>query len=106
MGHGHLVLLTPAVTVVVHPIDTEAHPTVPPGWRWAVMLGAAPLEDMDACANAGWCPTEREAWLEGEMVAVAVAKALRAYGVPADYRTLALERDPIPAGADRVSVGG
>jgi len=97
-----MVLLDPAVTVVVHPIDTEAHPSVPPGWRWAVLVGTGPPGDLARCMNAGWCPTEREAWLEGEMVGSTVVKALRVYGIPAGYGCLPLPDDPIPPGADRV----
>lgn len=98
-------MLTPVVTLVVHPIDTAVHPTVPPGWRWAVMLGDGSPSDMDRCANAGWCPSRGEASLEGEMVAVTATKALRAFGVPVSLRTLTLDSDPIPAGGDRIHVG-
>lgn len=100
-----MVLLTPdlipGVTLVVHPIDTDAHPTVPAGWRWAVMAGTTtPPADTRLCCNAGWCPTESEASVEGEMVAAAAVKALRMFGVPAAYNMLRLDRDPIPAGHD------
>jgi hypothetical protein len=98
-----MVHLTPDVTAVVHPIDTEAHPTIPEGWRWAVHVGSAPVADLEFCVNAGWCPTEREAWIEGETVAVAAIKALRMFGIPAEFRRLALDVDPIPAGDDRLS---
>lgn len=100
-----MVLLDPQVTLVIHPIDTAAHPTVPPGWRWAVQLGGTRPSDTDGCVNAGWCPSQREASLEGEQVSVTVVKALRAYGIPAAFAVLQLDNDPIPAGADRVSVG-
>ncbi len=75
---------------------------MPPGWRWAVQVGGTPPTDLDYCANAGWCPTETEAWLEGEMVAAAAVKALRMFGIPAAYRRLPLDHDPIPAGGDRL----
>lgn len=98
--------LAPVVMLVVHPINTAAHPTVPAGWRWAVMLGEGSPSDVERCPNAGWCPTQQEAALEGETVAVTVAKALRAFGIPASFRTLTLDDDPIPAGGDRIHVGG
>jgi hypothetical protein len=98
------------ITLIVHPINTDAHPTVPPGWRWAVMVGEGPsgrarLDDMRRCAEARWCPTQSEAALEGEMVAVAVAKALRMCGVPVAGEARPLDFDPIPAGADTISIG-
>jgi hypothetical protein len=87
------------VTVFVHPIDTEAHTTLP-GWRWAVHLGGNPYE-LDSCMNAGWTPTENEARMDGETVGVAVLKALRVCGVPARYAGVQrLDRDPIPTGRD------
>ena len=90
------------VTVFVHQVDTEAHPTIPGGWRWAVHLGLDP-HDLDRCVNAGWCPSDTDAELEGEMVGTAVAKALTlATGRRADYRFTRLEIDPIPSGADLV----
>ncbi len=83
------------VTVFVHPIDTDVHPTVPPGWRWAVHLGGNP-KDATACLNAGWCPTRSEASVEGEMVGVTVAKAVgRVAGQPI-YQLVPLADDPIP----------
>lgn len=98
-----MVHLIPGVTVVVHPIDTEAHPDVPAGWRWAVMAGAGtPPSDLSLCTNAGWEPTEDEAWLTGETVGAAAVKALRMHGIAASYARLPLASDPIPAGDDRL----
>jgi hypothetical protein len=93
------------VTIYVHPIDTDAHPMIPPGWRWAVHAGAQPPPDnLERCLNAGWCPTRNEACVEGEAVGTAVAKALGYYlGVPPTsvaYLLYELERDPIPRGVD------
>lgn len=106
MGRGNLVLLVPKVTLLVHPVDTSIHSTIPPGFRWAVMLGDGRHDDMGCCAEARWCPTEHEASLEGEMVAVAVAKALRMFGVPIQPpNRVVLDHDPIPAGGDTVSLG-
>jgi hypothetical protein len=99
-------LLTPVVTTFVHAINAAAHPSIPPGWRWAVHLGDPDPERLDGCANAGWCPTENEAALEGEMVAVTVVKSLRMFGIPVEYQLVRLDRDPIPVGADLVSLGG
>jgi hypothetical protein len=98
-----MVHLIPGITVVVHPIDTEAHPSVPSGWRWAVMAGAGtPATELGLCTNAGWEPTENEAWLTGETVGAAAVKALRMHGIPAAYGLLPLDFDPIPAGGDRL----
>lgn len=92
------------LVTVVHPIDVEAHPTVPPGWRWAAMVGEGAFSDMDRCANAGWCPTEGEAVAEGDQNAATAVRALRLSGVPVEYRgVIHLDHDPIPPGGDRVS---
>lgn len=97
-------MILPEITLVVHPVDTAAHPTIPPGWRWAIQAGGGRPDDVGRCANAGWSPTEAQAWAEGEVVAVAVVQACRMLGVPADMRRLRLLRDPIPAGHDQVRV--
>lgn len=100
MVHLADIHLVDVVVLVVHPVDTTAHPTVPEGYRWSVMLGQGPFSDTGRCANAGWCPTEGEALAEGEMVAVAVVKALRMAGMSTDYRIVQTPADPIPAGQD------
>src|SRR5262245_49879629 len=93
----------PGITVIVHPIDTDTHPDVPAGWRWAVMSGAGtPPVDLSLCCNAGWEPTEQDAWVTGETVGAAAVKALRHHGIPAVYGRLPLDHDPIPAGGDRL----
>ena len=99
-------LLRPAaVTVFVHAIDTAAHPGTPPGyWRWAIHIGQTPA-DLAECVNAGGEPTAQEAHLAGEMVGVAVAKALELVGHPVRYRVVELPHDPIPSGQDRISIG-
>lgn len=93
-------VLVPAVTVVVHPVDRAVHPTYPDGWRWAVMVGGRPPADLDFCANAGMCTTEREADMVGEIAGSAAAKALRMLGLPVRYSFSRLGYDPIPASAD------
>jgi hypothetical protein len=95
----------PKITVVVHRVDTTAHATVPPGYRWAIMLGDGPPSDMDNCVNAGWCPTEQEACIEGEMVGSAVSRALSWVGVPSRYGLTKLDHDPIPPDGDRLNMG-
>lgn len=97
-------MLLPVVTLVVHEVDTEAHPTVPPGWRWAVQAGGGRPDDVSRCSQAGWTPTESEAWQEGEVAAVAAVQACRTFGVPVDYRRLRLLRDPIPPGRDQLRI--
>lgn len=87
------------LTVVGHPVDTDTHPLIPPGWRWCVMLGGEPWDDQARMLNAGWCPNRNEAFVEGEAVGIAVAKALHAVGHPVDYKVHELDTDPIPAEA-------
>lgn len=88
-----------AVTVVGHVVDTDVHHTIPPGWRWCAMLGGEPWDDQRRMLNAGWCPNRSEAFVEGEAVGVAVAKALTALGHQIDYQVVELDHDPIPAEA-------
>ena len=84
------------IAVLVHPIDIERHPTVPPGFRWCAQFGTDPLE-RSSWLNAGWAPNATEAAMTGEMVASAVAKALAIGGVDAQYvGTVNLAEDPIP----------
>ncbi len=90
----------PVVTLVVHAVNTTVHTTVPPGWRWAVHVGRPSLADTAGCANAGWCPTQSEAQLEGEMVAAALVRGGRLMGLPIRYGQLLLDHDPIPAERD------
>lgn len=97
--------LVPEVTVVVHPIDRDAHPTYPAGWRWAVMVGGRPPTDLDFCVLAGHAVSETLASVEGEAVGAAATKALRIFGVPARYGYLRLGYDPIPASADERPLG-
>lgn len=92
--------LVPEVTVVIHPINTEAHPTYPAGYRWAVHVGGGPFHDLSRCVNAGHETSEPMAGVAGESHGVAVAKALRIMGIPAKYSVTRLEWDPIPAEAD------
>lgn len=99
-----VVLLT-EVTLFVHEVDTTAHPTVPPGWRWAVHAGGGRPADLSLCVNAGWCPTRNEALFEGERNAATAVKACRVFGVPVEYRQRDLAADPIPAGCDFINVG-
>jgi hypothetical protein len=81
------------VTVVVHEIE---QPMVPHGWRWAVHVHEISLDarDMRSCVNAGWCPSRAEACMEGEMVGVACAKAVRHAGVDVVYGLRCLDDDP------------
>lgn len=93
------------LTVVVHPIDTAAHPTNPPGYRWALMLGgAAQANQMDRCANAHWAPTRAEAETEGDRNGASATRVLQMLGTEARYGGVEhLQYDPIPAGADRLN---
>jgi hypothetical protein len=99
----HVVLLK----CVIHPIDTAAHPTVAPGFRWVVMLGDVDPADTAWCANAGWCPTVGEAQAEGDQNAATAARAMQLLGIDVRYAGIhRLASDPIPPGADRLNVIG
>lgn len=93
-------VLVPEVTVVVHPVDTAVHPTYPQGFRWAVMVGHGSPADTDRCVGALLHSDKTEAGLIGEQAGAAVVKALRMFGIPAQYGVLNLDYDPIPASAD------
>jgi hypothetical protein len=88
---------------LVHPVDPQAQPTVPPGFRWAVMLG--PGLDLDMCANAGWAPDARAAEAEGDQNAATATRVLQLIGFRARYGGVKhLDHDPIPPGADRINL--
>lgn len=92
------------VSVFVHQVDTDVHTTVPPGWRWAVHLGANPT-NLAQCLNAGWSPNRLDAEFEGEKVSVATVKALRMCGVACEWAPgRLLDHDPIPPHGDRLQV--
>lgn len=92
---------------VLHPINVEAHPSVPPGFRWAVMVGDVDPADTARCANAGWCPTAAEAEAEGDQNAATATRTLQLLGIDAGYTGVTrLASDPIPAGADRLNIIG
>lgn len=93
----------PIITLVVHPIDVEAHPTAPPGYRWAVYVGRPSITGTDGCMNAGWEPDLNGALVEGERVAATAVKCARAFGVPVRYGQMQLDYDPVPSGADATS---
>ena len=90
---------------VVHPIDTAAHHSVPPGFRWAVMVGDVDPADTARCANAGWCPTVGEAQAEGDQNAATAVRAAQLLGLDVHYLGVTrLTGDPIPPGADRLNI--
>lgn len=92
----------PVITLVVHPIDTAAHPTLSPGWRWAVHVGQLDAADPGQCANAGWALNRGTAFLDGETCAATAVRAARLLGTLVRYTQIELDCDPIPPGADRV----
>jgi hypothetical protein len=98
-------VLVPEVTVVIHPIDVGVHPTIPAGYRWAVMVGGVAPSNLDYCAGAGHAADESTAAVEGESHGSTVCKALRLMGAPARYGVLRLGYDPIPAEADHRPLG-
>lgn len=81
------------VTVTVHPIDVDAHPTIPPGYRWAVGLDGHTL-------NAGWEPSRSSAAMAGEAAGVCAVRAAILCGADVSLKTIHLGHDPIPASAD------
>lgn len=94
------VILSPDITVVVHPVDTAVHPSYPPGYRWAVMAGGKRPADLDYCVQAGHERNIDMAMMAGESHGAAATKALRLLGIPALYGVLRLAWDPLPAEAD------
>lgn len=84
------------IGVLVHPVDTAVHTTVPEGWRWACHLGDQ-WDDIDSCLNAGWAPTESEAAIAGEAAGVCAVKVtqLLSPGTDVQMPTTVLEFDPI-----------
>lgn len=95
-------ILIRQVTVVVHPIDCDVHPTYPPGFRWAVMVGGVGPAELEFCVNAGHDRTADGAAVTGESHGVAVVRGLRIMNVTAKYAVMRLDYDPIPAEADNV----
>lgn len=89
----------------VHPTDPLAHQTVPPGFRWAVMVGPGSPADVDRVANAGWAPDARSAELEGDQNGATATRVLHLLGVEARYAGVQhITYDPIPPGADRLNM--
>ena len=86
------------ITVVVHPVNTDLH-DLPPGWRWAVMVGGRPPADLDHCVQAGHDPEKPAALVAGESHGVACVQAFRRLGSPARYAVLQLDWDPLPPDA-------
>jgi hypothetical protein len=85
------------IAVIVHPIDTDKHPTIPAGFRWCAQFGTD-AADVSSYLNAGWEANATDAAITGEMVASAVAKALMVLGIQRDYvGVIQLAEDPIPA---------
>lgn len=85
------------IVVTVHPINTDAHPTVPPGFRWAVDWCGQTL-------NAGWEPSRQSATMAGEAAMVCAVKAARLCGCTVGFDVVQLDTDPVPAGLDAVSI--
>lgn len=92
------------VTLIVHPIDTQAHPTYPSGWRWAVMKDHTTIADMRHCCNAGFASTRTDAFLFGGAVLAAVVLALRSEKIPVEHKTSEMAFDPIPSGVEDVKI--
>lgn len=93
--------------VVVHPINTLAHPSVPPGYRWAVHAGNDWANvATDSCLNAGWEPDRNTAAIAGEAAAVVGARVARLCGELVEVRTWQLDHDPILPGRDLITIGG
>lgn len=94
--------LVPQITVVIHPIDRNVHPTYPEGWRWAVMAGVTRPDDLAYCMGAGYGSDRTAASVEGEGHGAIAVRSLRTYGCPAAYAVMVLDYDPLPVEADHV----
>jgi 2-phospho-L-lactate guanylyltransferase (CobY/MobA/RfbA family) len=91
--------------VVVHPIDTAAHPGENAGYRWAVMVGQCPPSDTSRCANAGRKNTRDDATLAGDRHGATAVVALRLAGLNVAYgNVIHLDHDPRLPGDDRVTI--
>lgn len=86
------------IVALAHPIDTAAHQSCPPGWRWAVHVGRD-YADMRSCLNAGWEPTLIAARLSGEAAAVCAHKVAEMFR-PTGFEAVVLDHDPVPSSAD------
>lgn len=93
------------IRALAHPISPKAHPTVPPGFRWAVYIGEN-WADLNTCLNAGWEPTIEQAALAAEAGAVCAAKVALLHGTEVDGRSVRLDHDPIEQGNDRIVILG
>jgi hypothetical protein len=89
---------------VAHPIDTEQHPTIPAGFRWAVYRSEM-FADATECLGAGWAPDDGAAVFISDQAAFIAVKALRDCGVPASMENVKLDHDPILSGQDFLRVG-
>ena len=92
------------IYAVAHQVDTVKHPTVPPGWRWAVYRSDR-FDDASECFGAGWAPEEGAAVFIAGQAAYIAAKALALCGSGAEVVTHTLDYDPIMSGADLISIG-
>lgn len=88
-------IVVPSVAVFAHPIDTDLHPEIPPGWRWAIHVGDTDPSDITSCVQAGHCATRQEAMVVGESHGAAVALALRMFLPNVRYMVTTLGHDPI-----------
>ena len=89
---------------VAHPVDTQAHPTIPPGWRWAVYRSDR-FDDATECLGAGWAPEEGAAVFIADQAAAITVRALQLVGVESTISNHTLTIDPIAAGADMIKIG-
>lgn len=93
------------LTLIVHPIDHDRHPSIPPGWRWAVMFDTDNPLQIERCLNAGWAPSADAARLDGDSngaTATVLARLLTQQ--PVELKRLPLDHDPIPADETRTRV--
>lgn len=89
---------------LAHPVDVEAHPSIPPGFRWAVYR-SDDWSNMTDCLGAGWAPDEGAAkWIADQAATIAV-RSMRTSGVPADLSVTSIGYDPVESGHDFVTVG-
>jgi hypothetical protein len=93
------------IVTIVHPINTDRHPSNAPGWRWAVMVGDGPYSEISRCANAGRAETQDQAMWSGDTCAATAVRAVRILGLPVGYAgVITLLDDPIPAEANQLNI--
>lgn len=99
-------ILTPQITVIIHPIDVVKHPSWDAGFRWSVQVGGSAPNNLELCANAGMAPDFESALVMGDRCGATLAMGLRILGFPASFSILRLDSDPLGPSDDQIKVLG